>query len=291
MLSHELRQVIESADDAINREDFDALMEFYSEEATLVVRPGLNATGKQQIRNAFGAIAEYFNHSLVVKQGDMVVVEGGNTALVLAQTLLSGIQNSNEAFVMERHATYVFNRDSAGAWRCVVDNSYGTELIRPESAPILYLVCGKIGAGKSTLARQLAAHPKTILVSEDDWLSQLYSDEIKNLSDYVRCTGRFRSALAGHVGALLQAGLSVVLDFPANTPDSRLWAKAIFEKAAVAHELHYLDVPDETCKTRLRERNISSSHPFTTSDDDFAEITRYFVSPAPDEGFNVIRHT
>ena len=104
MQSHELKQVIESADNAINREDFDALMEFYAEDATLVVRPGLNATGKQQIRNAFGAIAEYFNHSLVVKQGDMVVLEGGNTALVLAQTLLSGMQNSNEAFAMERHA-------------------------------------------------------------------------------------------------------------------------------------------------------------------------------------------
>ena len=291
MPSHELKQVIESADNAINREDFDTLMEFYSEDATLVVRPGLNATGKQQIRNAFVAISEYFNHSLVVKQGDMVVIEGGNTALVLAQTLLSGMQNACEAFAMERHATYVFKRDSDDVWRCVVDNSYGTELIRPESAPVLYLVCGKIGAGKTTLAQQLAAAPKTILVSEDDWLSQLYPDEINNLADYVRCTGRFRKVLAGHIEALLRAGLSVVLDLPANTPASRQWAKTIFENSAVAHELHYLDVPNETCRARLRERNATGSHPFMASDDEFDEITRYFVPPSPDEGFNVIRHT
>lgn len=291
MQPHELRQVIESADDAINREDFDTLMEFYSEDATLVVRPGLNATGKEQIRKAFGAISDYFNHSLVVKQGDMVVVEGGNTALVLAQTLLSGMQNSGEAFTMERHATYVFNRNSAGVWRCVVDNSYGTELIRPESAPILYLVCGKIGAGKSTLAQHLAASSKTVLVSEDDWLAQLYPEEINNLSDYVRCTGRFRNAVAGHIEALLRAGLSVVLDFPANTPASRQWAKTVFEKTGVTHELHFLDIPDETCKARLRERNAVSLHPFTaTSDDDFDVITSYFVPPSADEGFNVIRH-
>lgn len=291
MPSHELKQVIESADNAINREDFDTLMEFYSEDATLVVRPGLNATGKQQIRNAFVAISEYFNHSLVVKQGDMVVIEGGNTALVLAQTLLSGMQNACEAFAMERHATYVFKRDSDDVWRCVVDNSYGTELIRPESAPVLYLVCGKIGAGKTTLAQQLAAAPKTILVSEDDWLSQLYPDKINNLADYVRCTGRFRKVLAGHIEALLRAGLSVVLDLPANTPANRQWAKTIFENSAVAHELHYLDVPNETCRARLRERNATGSHPFMASDDEFDEITRYFVPPSPDEGFNVIRHT
>lgn len=291
MQPHELNQVIESADSAINREDFDALMDFYAEDATLVVRPGLNVTGKQQIRAAFVAISEYFNHSLVVKQGNMSVIQGGTSALVLAQTLLSGKQSSGEAFTMERHATYVFKRDTGGVWRCVVDNSYGTELIRPESAPALYLVCGKIGAGKSTLAHRLAANPKTILVSEDDWLSQIYADEINNLSDYVRCTGRFRKALAGHIAALLQAGLSVVLDFPANTPTSRQWAKALFEKADVAHELHYLDAPDETCKARLHERNAAGSHSFMVSDNEFDEITRYFVPPSPDEGFNVIRHT
>lgn len=255
------------------------------------MRPGLNATGKQQIHNAFAAISEYFNHSLVVKQGDMVVVEGGNTALVLAQTLLGGTQNSGETFALERYATYVFNRDSDNVWRCVIDNSYGTELIKPESAPVLYLVCGKTGAGKTTLAGQLAATSKTVLVSEDDWLSQLYPEEIQNLSDYVRCTGRFRKALASHVEALLRTGLSVVLDFPANTPSSRQWAKTIFENSAVAHELHYLDVPNETCKARLRERNAVGSHPFMTSDDQFDEITRYFVPPSQDEGFNVIRHT
>ncbi|NJD91217.1 MAG: ATP-binding protein [Geobacter sp.] len=163
--------------------------------------------------------------------------------------------------------------------------------MRPESTPVLYLVCGKIGAGKSTLAQQLAATPNTILVSEDDWLSQLYSDGIKNLSDYVRCTGQFRKVLAGHIEALLRAGLSVVLDFPANTLASRQWAKTIFENSAVAHELHYLDVTNETCKARLRARNAAGSHPFMASDDEFDEITRYFVPPSQDEGFNVIRHT
>ena len=44
----------------------------------------------------------------------------------------------------------------------------------------LYLLCGKIGAGKSTLARQLAARPATVLISEDHWNATLFPDELKS---------------------------------------------------------------------------------------------------------------
>lgn len=41
MQNHELEQVIKNADRAINNEDFDHLMEFYSEDAILVVKPNI----------------------------------------------------------------------------------------------------------------------------------------------------------------------------------------------------------------------------------------------------------
>ena len=72
MTSHPLKQVIEAADRAITAEDFGAMIKFYADDATLVVKPGLHAVGKEQLRWAFVAIAGYFNHSLVVKQGKRV---------------------------------------------------------------------------------------------------------------------------------------------------------------------------------------------------------------------------
>ncbi|GAB3254553.1 YybH family protein [Chitinimonas naiadis] len=129
MTSHAVKQRVEAADQAINREDFDSLMDFYADDATLVVKPGMNVTGKAQIRQAFVAIAGYFNHSLVVKQGDMQIIEGANTALVLARTQLSAKQADGTPFAAERLATYVFSLDVGGVWRCTVDNSYGTELL------------------------------------------------------------------------------------------------------------------------------------------------------------------
>ncbi len=129
-IMHELEAIIHAADDAINREDLDAVMDFYTEDATLVVRPGLNATGKTQIRKAFSAIAEHFNHSLHVTQDKLIVVEGGNTALVLGKAEIRAKDPTGPEIFIEREATYVFARSLDGAWLCAVDNSYGTSLLR-----------------------------------------------------------------------------------------------------------------------------------------------------------------
>ncbi|AGU51768.1 AAA domain-containig protein [Variovorax paradoxus B4] len=155
---------------------------------------------------------------------------------------------------------------------------------------VLHMICGKIASGKSTLTKHLAAQPKTVLISEDDWLARLYPNEIQALADYVRCAGRLREAMSGHIAALLAGGTSVVLDFPSNTPTTRNWARGLFEKAEAAHRLHYLEVPDEVCKARLRARNLSGEHPFQTTDAEFDQITSHFIPPGAEEGFNIVRY-
>lgn len=121
--------MIAAADDAINREDFDALMDFYTEDATLVVVPGRAANGKEEIRKAFVAIAEHFQHTLYVTQGDMIVIEGGDTALVIAQTNVRANMKTAAPTMETRNATYVFKRGADEQWRCIVDNSYGAALL------------------------------------------------------------------------------------------------------------------------------------------------------------------
>ncbi len=161
---------------------------------------------------------------------------------------------------------------------------------KPRPTTKLYLVSGKIAAGKSTLARGLAERCSAVLVREDDWLAKLYPDEISTLDDYVRCSARLRGAIGPHVVSLLREDLSVVMDFPANTRKQRQWLRELFEAAEVRHELHFIDAPDELCKSRLRERNESGEHEFQTSEADFDLFTRYFVPPGDDEGFNITIH-
>lgn len=80
-----------------------------------------------------------------------------------------------------------------------------------------------MAAGKSTLARDLAQRDNAILLVQDEFLESLYPGEIRDIPDFVRCSSRVKHALEPHVCALLSKGLSVVLDFPANTKAQRAW--------------------------------------------------------------------
>ncbi|MGK6326326.1 AAA family ATPase [Erwinia sp. DT-104] len=159
------------------------------------------------------------------------------------------------------------------------------------SPPLLHLLCGKIASGKSTLAQQLASAPRTLILSEDSWLSGLYGPEMKNVTDYVKYAARLRDTLTPHLVALLTTGTSVVLDFPANTLAQRQWMKQIVDQARCMHILHFLDEPDSLCKARLALRNQAKSHDFAATEAEYELISRYFVAPVEEEGFNIKRYS
>lgn len=158
------------------------------------------------------------------------------------------------------------------------------------SAPTLHLLCGKIASGKSTLAARLGHADGTVVIAEDDWLAALFSGEISSMADYMHCMARFRAVIGPHVVSLLNAGVSVILDFQANTIEARAWMRDILTRTQAQHELHVLDVPDDICIARLHARNAQGDHPFAASEEQFARISKHFVAPSPDEGFNIVLH-
>ena len=127
-MNTEIKMLIAAADKAIKEEKFDDLMDFYTDDAVLVVRPGLEAKGKEAIKEAFIKIAAYFKNSVVPTQGKMLMIEAGDTVLVLSQTLLDANNKESSEYSMDRRATYVY-RKIDGKWLCAIDNSYGTTLL------------------------------------------------------------------------------------------------------------------------------------------------------------------
>jgi predicted kinase len=163
--------------------------------------------------------------------------------------------------------------------------------MEPPRPTTLYLLCGKVAAGKSTLARRLAKRPATLLITMDHWMSILFPTENRTIDDFARLSARLRAAMGPHVVDILRHDLSVVLDFPANTLRWRGWMRSLIFDAQVAHELHVLDVPDAICKERLRQRNISGQHQYHVTEETFDLFMRYFVPPGPEEGFNLVVHS
>ena len=151
--------------------------------------------------------------------------------------------------------------------------------------------CGKMAAGKSTLARDLAVRENAVLLVQDDFLNALFPGEITDIPGFVKCSSRLKNVLPPHVCALLSKGISVVLDFPGNTKVQRAWFRELIERADVEHELHFVDASDALCKSQLRERSrgLPAGTPWTR-EADFEAITEYFQPPTEDENFNVVRH-
>ena len=154
----------------------------------------------------------------------------------------------------------------------------------------LHLLCGKIAAGKSTMAAKLAEADRTVLIAEDDWLAALFSDQMSTAKDYIHYASKLRTIIGPHIASLLNANVSVVLDFQANTVESREWMRSILNQTRADHQLHVLLPPDEICLQRLRARNALGDHPFSVTEDQFHHISKYFKPPTSDEGFNLVIH-
>lgn len=155
----------------------------------------------------------------------------------------------------------------------------------------LHLLCGKAGAGKSTLAESLAATHKAILIAEDIWLTRLYADRMKTFDDYRTYSQRARTVVGPLVVDLLSLGQNVVLDYPANTKISRAWFRSLFESASASHVLHHLTTPDTICMVRIEKRNIErpeGSYHLTQADFDY--VSSLFEVPEEDEGFKIEVH-
>lgn len=155
---------------------------------------------------------------------------------------------------------------------------------------VLIFFCGKMGAGKSTKSAQIAHERNAVLLSEDKWLESLYPKQIASLKDYVKYSNRLKSQMKSLVQSILSTGTDVVMDFPANTIAQREWFRSIFSEIDASHELIYIDLPNEVCLKQIEKRCLQQPERVATDTKEmFEQVTKYFVEPQAEEGFNIVR--
>lgn len=145
-----------------------------------------------------------------------------------------------------------------------------------------------MGAGKTTLSHEIAESIGAIRLSEDEWLEFLFPNEINGFDDYIKYSARLKPILKSHVRNILNSGVSVVMDFPANTVKQRAWFKEIFSDDQIPHKLIYIDASDQLCLSQIQSRRIKQPEraQFDT-EAVFNQVNSFFQPPSQKEGFNI----
>jgi ketosteroid isomerase-like protein len=126
MANNTPEEAVERVDEAFNRRDIEAILDFYEEGAAIVAEPGRIVQGKANIRQTFEAILGLEG---VARQLKTNVIEAGDLALFTSRWSFSGTAPDGTPFSRESIATAVFRKQSDGAWKCVIDNSYGPAVL------------------------------------------------------------------------------------------------------------------------------------------------------------------
>ena len=123
----------------------------------------------------------------------------------------------------------------------------------PAGETRLLLTCGLPGAGKTTLARRLAAERGALCVAKDEWLWAL------GASPWDVATGdRVERQLWRLAQEALRLGVSVVLDFGLWTRRERDELRLGARDLGVGVELHYLHASLDELWRRVEARNAQS---------------------------------
>lgn len=152
----------------------------------------------------------------------------------------------------------------------------------------LIFFCGKMGAGKSTKSKEYAIENNAVLISEDEWLSALYPQQISSFDDYIKYSALLRPLIKSHVQKILLTGTNVVLDFPANTLKQRAWLKSISKEIDALHLLIYLEVSDEQCLKQIAKRRLEQPERSAFDTEEmFYHVTKYFEIPLESEELEI----
>ena len=114
----------------------------------------------------------------------------------------------------------------------------------------LILTCGLPGAGKTTLARQLAADRGAVRLTKDEWLRALGPTPWATTTQE-----KVNHQLWQLAQEILRLGLSVVLDFGLSVRVERDQVRSAARDLGVGVELHFLDVPVDELWRRIEARN------------------------------------
>jgi predicted kinase len=135
------------------------------------------------------------------------------------------------------------------------------ETLRPAKGPTaaaFHLICGSIGAGKTTYSLDLAQRLNAVRFSIDEWMVNLFGKDRPEPLSFEWVTervGRCEQQIGRMASQCARSGAAVVLDLSFLHPGNRADFAAIAGQGGFPVVLHLLDLPVEERWNRVQARN------------------------------------
>jgi predicted kinase len=144
------------------------------------------------------------------------------------------------------------------------------------------MICGRVGAGKTTFGRTFAAERRATLFCLDEWMATLFMMDAPSpiaLEWALARTQRCEQQIWSVAHQLLALGIDVVVELGFFTRDQRERVRAQARAAHVEVETHVLEAPREVRRERVRLRNQRSATYTIEVDDAMFDWAESYYEP------------
>lgn len=156
----------------------------------------------------------------------------------------------------------------------------------------VHMICGRVGAGKTTYARTFASEGRHVLFVLDEWMANLFLMDAPRpmtldwaMPRVERCERQIWRVCA----PLIARGDDVVIEAGFFRREQRDRWRALAIEAGADVAVHAIDAPVEVRRQRVRDRNRgSATHTVDVDDATFDWAEAYFEPFGEDELRNAI---
>jgi predicted kinase len=157
--------------------------------------------------------------------------------------------------------------------------------MKKQKTPVVYMICGFIGAGKTTFAKKLEAKTEAVRITKDEWLIKLlgHDPRVEGFGEYDAKMCELSNDVAFQ---FVEHGVDVIIDNGFGVREQREEMKKRIESVGAEAVLYYVKCPMKVMKERVINRSSNlTEDSFEIDEGLFDSYVKYWQPPGEDEDY------